>query len=123
MNRKTAPVMIIAVVCGLGAMFASSRMLAGSGGAPPAETQQIVLAAHDLSVEEVLKPDMVKLETVSKSAVPPGAFTSFRDVADRWVQVKIFDGEPIVDRKLAPKGTPTGLVALIPRGSARSRST
>ena len=116
MNRKTAPVLVIAIVCGLGAMLASSQMLAGRGPTRPAETQQIVLAARDLAVEEVLKPDMVKLETVAKSAVPPGAFTSFRDLADRWVQVKIFDGEPIVDRKLAPKGTPTGLVARIPKG-------
>ncbi len=115
MNRKTAPVLVIAIVCGLGAMIASSRMLAG-GTAPAAETQQIVLAARDILVEEVLKPDMVKLETVAKSAVPPGAFTSFREVADRWVQVKVFDGEPIVERKLAAKGTPIGLVARIPKG-------
>jgi pilus assembly protein CpaB len=115
MNRKTTPVLVIAILCGLGAMVASSRMLAG-GTAPAAESQQIVLAARDILAEEVLKPDMVKLETVARSAVPPGAFTSFREVADRWVQVKVFDGEPIVDRKLAPKGTPTGLVALIPKG-------
>jgi pilus assembly protein CpaB len=115
MNRKTAPVLVIAIVCGLGAMVASSRMLAG-GTAPPAETQQIVMAARDILVEEVLKPDMMKLEAVAKAAVPPGAFTSFQEVADRWVQVKVFDGEPIVDRKLAPKGTPTGLIARIPKG-------
>lgn len=114
MNRKTASILLIAVVCGLGAMLASSRMLAG--GTAPEESQQILLAARDLSAEEVLKPDMVRLETLPKSALPPGAFTSFRDLADRWVQVKILEGEPIVDRKLAPKGTPTGLIARIPRG-------
>lgn len=115
MNRKTAPVLAIAIVCGLGAMVASSRMLAGGTGPAP-ETQQIVVAARDIVVEEVLKPDTVRLETVAKSAVPPGAFTSFREVADRWVQVKVFEGEPIVDRKLAPKGTPVGLIGRIPKG-------
>ncbi len=47
---------------------------------------------------------------------PPGAFSSFRDVAERWVQIKILEGEPIVEKKLAPKGTPPGLIALIPKG-------
>ena len=115
MNRKTGSILLIAVVCGLGAMFASSRMLAGSP-APAVETQQVVLAARDLSVEEVLKPDMIKLETVPKAAVPAGAFGSFREIADRWVQIKILEGEPIVEKKLAPKGTPTGLIARIPKG-------
>jgi pilus assembly protein CpaB len=114
MNRKTATVLLIAVICGLGAMIASSRMLAG--GEPAAETQQILLAARDLNAEEVLKPELVKLETVAKSAVPPGAFTSFRDVADRWVQIRTLEGEAIVDRKLAAKGSQPGLVARIPKG-------
>ena len=115
MNRKTASVLLIAVICGLGAMFASSQMLAG-GGAPAAETQQILLAARDINAEEVLKPELVKLETVPKSAVPAGAFTSFRDVADRWVQIRTLEGEAIVDRKLAAKGSQPGLVARIPKG-------
>src|SRR4051794_11031662 len=115
MNRKTGSILMIAVVCGLGAMFASSRMLAG-GQAASVETQQVVLAAKDLAAEEVLKPDMVKLETVAKAAVPAGAFSSFRDLADRWVQIKILEGEPIVEKKLAPKGTPMGLIARIPKG-------
>ena len=116
MNRKTASILMIAVVCGLGAMIASSRMLAG-GPATTEEIQQIVLAARDLSVEEVLKPDMIKMEPLAKSAIPPGAFTSFRDLADRWVQIKTLEGEPIVEKKLAPKGTPIGLIARIPKGS------
>ena len=114
MNRKTASVLLIAVVCGLGAMFASSQML--SGGSPAPETQQVLQAARDINVEEVLKPEMVKLETVAKSSVPPGSFSSFREVADRWVGHKILEGEAIVDRKLAAKGTQPGLVARIPKG-------
>lgn len=115
MNRKTGSILMIAVVCGLGAMFASSRMLAGGQGAS-VEMQQVILASRDLTVEEVLKPEMVKLESVPKSAIPAGSFSSFRDVAERWVQIKILEGEPIVEKKLAPKGTPMGLIGLIPKG-------
>ena len=42
MNRKTGSILMIAVVCGLGAMLASSQMLAGSP-APAVETQQVGL--------------------------------------------------------------------------------
>ncbi len=115
MNRKTTPVLVIAILCGLGAMVASSKMLAG-GTAPAAETQQILLAARDLNFEEVLKPDMVKLETMPKSSVPDGAFTSFKDVADRWIKKEILQGEAIIEKKLAPKGSPAGLIARIPKG-------
>ena len=59
----------------------------------------------------------IKMEPVAKSAIPPGAFSSFRDLADRWVQIKTLEGEAIVEKKLAPKGTPIGLIARIPKGS------
>ena len=48
--------------------------------------------------------------------LPPGTFTSFKDVEDRWVLIETLEGEPILDRKLAPKGTPAGLVSRIPKG-------
>jgi pilus assembly protein CpaB len=116
MNRKMAMILLLAVVCGLGAMYASSQMLAGGVRAPSSDTQEILVAARDLNTEEILKPELVKLEAVPKASVPPGAFTTFKDVEERWVQIKTLEGEAIVDRKLAPKGTPAGLVARIPQG-------
>jgi pilus assembly protein CpaB len=53
---------------------------------------------------------------MSNENLPPGTFTSFQDVEDRWVQVKMLQDEPIVDRKLAPKGSPAGMIARIPEG-------
>jgi pilus assembly protein CpaB len=116
MNRKMAGVLLIAVVCGLGAMLVSSRMLGDGGGQAAPETQEILVAARDLNAEEVLKPEHVKKATLPKQAVPAGVFTDPKDLEDRWVQIKHLEGEPIVDKKLAAKGTPTGLVARIPKG-------
>ena len=59
---------------------------------------------------------MVKVVRMPKTAVPAGALTSAKDAEDRWAQVAILEGEPIVDRKLAARGTPPGLVARIPTG-------
>ena len=59
---------------------------------------------------------MVKAVRTSKSAVPVGAFSSFKDVEERWVKTTMLEGDPIVDKKLGPKGSPPGLVANIPVG-------
>ena len=59
---------------------------------------------------------MVKTVRMSKSAVPVGAFSSFKDVEERWVKTTMLEGDPIVDKKLGPKGSPPGLVANIPIG-------
>ena len=80
------------------------------------ESQEILVAARDFKEEEVLKPDMVKTTRMSKSAVPAGAFSSFKDVEERWVKTTMLEGDPIVDKKLGPKGSPPGLVANIPKG-------
>jgi pilus assembly protein CpaB len=116
MNRKMVMILLLAVVCGLGAMYASSLMLGGGAQTSSAETQEILVAASDLNTEEILKPELVKLVAVPKVSVPMGSFTTFKDVEERWVQIKILEGEPIVDRKLAPKGSPAGLVARIAQG-------
>ena len=59
---------------------------------------------------------MVKVIRMAKSAVPPNAFTSFKDVEDRWVKTTMLEGDVLVEKKLGPKGTPPGLVANIPKG-------
>jgi pilus assembly protein CpaB len=113
MNGKSLVLLALALVCGLGAMYGTNRMLAKDR---RTVTQDVLVAVRDLKVEELIKPDMVKVVRMSNENLPPGTFTSFQDVEDRWVQVKILQDEPIVDRKLAPKGSPAGLVARIPEG-------
>src|SRR3954447_11096267 len=116
MNGKALILLVMAAVCGLGAMFGTSRMLSKQQNRPTVDMQDVLVAARDLKVEEVIKPDMVKLTQMAKANVPPGTFTSIKDVEDRWVQIKMLEGEPCLDRKLAPKGSPAGMVARIPKG-------
>ena len=53
---------------------------------------------------------------MAKSAVPANAFSSFKDVEDRWIKNTMLEGDVLVEKKLGPKGTPPGLVANIPKG-------
>lgn len=108
----------LAVVSGLGAMYGTSQMLGRPTGNAPVEMQDVVVAARDLKLEEVLKddPEMVKIERMAKTAVPVGAFSQVKDVEDRWVEISILAGEPIIDKKLAARGSPPGLISRIPVG-------
>ena len=116
MNGKSLGMLALAVISGLGAMFGTSRMLAKMLSKAAVEMQDVLVATRDMKVEEVLTPELVKVVPMSKASVPAGTFTSFKDVEDRWVQIKTLEGEPVLDRKLAPKGTPAGLVSRIHPG-------
>jgi pilus assembly protein CpaB len=115
MNGRSLTVLVLAVFLGLGAMLVTRRLMSKPAAAEE-ESQEILVAARDFKEEEILKPDMVKTARTNKSAVPVGAFSSFKDVEERWVKTTMLEGDPIVDKKLGPKGSPPGLVANIPKG-------
>jgi pilus assembly protein CpaB len=115
MNGRSIVVLALAVVIGLGAMVLTRQMMS-KGGSKEEPTQEVLVAARDFKEEEALKPDMVKVIRMAKSAVPPNAYTSFKDVEDRWIRTTMLEGDVLVEKKLGPKGTPPGLVANIPKG-------
>jgi len=116
MNGRSVAFLGFAVVLGLVAMLVSRLFLGSRGTGNEQETIEVLVASRDLKEEELLKLDMVKVTKIAKSAVPGGAFASFKDVEDRWIRTAMLEGEPIIEKKLGAKGTPPGLVANIPRG-------
>ena len=115
MNGRSLLVLVLAIVLGLGAMFMTRRLM--NRPAPvEEETQDVLVATRDFKEEEVLKPDMIQAVRKVKKDIPPGAFSSFKDVEERWVKTTMLEGDMILDKKLGPKGTPPGLVANIPKG-------
>jgi pilus assembly protein CpaB len=114
MNGRSGLMMVVAIVFGLGAMYGANRLM--GRGAKANQTREVLTAARDLKVEEVLKPELVQVIKLPVESVPPGSFASYKDVADRWVRMPLLAGEPILDGKLAPKDAPVGLLARIPRG-------
>jgi pilus assembly protein CpaB len=115
MNGRSLVVLGMAVALGLVAMLLS-RLMLGSRGAGDQETVELLVANRDLKEEELLKPDMIKVVKMAKSAVPAGTFAGSKEVEDRWVRTAMLEGDPIVEKKLGPKGTPPGMVANIPPG-------
>lgn len=117
MNGKSMGMLLVAVLCGLGAMYGVNKLMTqNKGAAPVVEMQDVLVAVRDLKIEEVLKPELVKIERKPKSVVPAGAFSSAKDVEGRWVMIGMLANEPLLDGKLAPRGSPPGLVSRIPKG-------
>jgi pilus assembly protein CpaB len=116
MNSRSIIILALAMVFGLGAMLLTRQMLSKEPGKAEEETQEVLVAARDVKEEEMLKPDMVKVTRMAKSAIPPGAFSSPKDIEERWVRTALLEGDVLVEKKMGPKGTPPGLVANIPPG-------
>src|SRR3954453_13800108 len=115
MNGRSMIMLILAVGLGLGAMLVT-RVVLSQTASNAEETQDVIVAARDFKNDEVLKPEMTRPIRMAKSAVPVGAFSSFKDMEDRWINTAMLEGDVIVERKLGPKGAPPGLVAKIPMG-------
>ncbi|MFO0907648.1 MAG: Flp pilus assembly protein CpaB [Isosphaeraceae bacterium] len=116
MNGRPIVMLAFAVLSGLGAMYGTSKLLSKNQDLPVVEMQDVLVAARDIKVEEVIKPELVKVVRMEKQAVPAGSFSQAKDVEDRWVQFALLEGEPLVERKLAPRGSPPGIMARIPKG-------
>jgi pilus assembly protein CpaB len=115
-NGKSMMILALAIAVGLGAMVLTSQVLSQDPGKKEEETQEVLVAVRDTKEEEVIKPDMVKVIRMAKSAVPVGAFSAPKDVEERWVKTAMLEGDVVIEKKLGPKGTPPGLVANIPKG-------
>ena len=109
MNGRSLFILALAVVIGLGAMILTQQMLSGGNRRKNDDTQEVLVAVRDFKEEEILKPDMVKVIRMAKSAVPANAFSSFKDVEDRWVK-NIHAGRRCAGReKTGPQGNAAGL--------------
>lgn len=92
--------------------------VAGSGGpSARAESQkQIVVAAATLPVGSTIDGKSIRLRLVPESFAPAGAYSRKEDVLDRPVINPIQAGEPVIEARLAPKGSGVGLAPMIPPG-------
>jgi len=80
------------------------------------ETTDVVVAARPLPVGVSVKPDDVKITRVPAEAFPKGAFAKVEEVIDRSVVSNILMEEPILEGRLAQRGSGLGLAPVIPVG-------
>jgi len=117
MSTKTWAPLVIAIVLGLlAAVVARSSLMRSRAAAEPAKTTSIVVAKAAIPPGHQIAADELTLMAVASKTPPPDTFTSVSDLLDRVTNSPLVVGQPVLGSLLAPKGTPSGLQALVPAG-------
>jgi pilus assembly protein CpaB len=104
------------VVAGLIATFAIHRYVSLKTRIPVAATQQVLIAAADISPGTALSGAAVKPVIWPQAVIPPKSASSLGAIEGRVVMVPIPQGNPILFSMLAPEGTAAGLSGILPDG-------
>ncbi len=118
MNRRLLSVFFFALVIAGVASFLLYQLLSAQIRAAPrraAPSVKIIVAAHDLQVGSLVrKGDLQQISYYSP--VAGETLNKSQDIVGRGVVATIYKGEPIIEKRLAPKGAGAGLAATIPVG-------
>lgn len=118
MNKRFVGVLIFAAVVALAMSSLLYRVLVNrpqQSAAAPAATTKIAVAAKDLDVGVVIKEEDVKLADWT-GAPPDGSTNHPEELKGRGVITPIMAKEPVIEKRLAPKGAGGGFSVLIPPG-------
>ncbi len=84
--------------------------------APVLPTTPVVVAAKEIGVATTLRADQLSVVQWPQDRSPKGGFVRLEDLAGRVAVLPMGAGEPILEPKLAPQGTPAGMTALVSPG-------
>jgi pilus assembly protein CpaB len=122
MNRRLLLTFLLAFVIAGACAFLVYRLIRGQVTAnKPVASTRIVAAAEDIKIGSVLTAN--KLTTIQiQGTAPKGSFAEkdLNSLVNRGVIANLYQGEPILDSRLAPAGSGGGLAALIPQGMRAS---
>ncbi len=123
MDRRFLTVLGVSLVFALVVASIFYQITARAGGPrktetaqQPQETKDVVVASRPLAVGVTIKPADLKIDKIVPAAFPKGAFSKMEEVVDRSVISNILVDEPVLDPRLAPRGSGVGLAPIIPPG-------
>ena len=119
MDRKLLTVLGVSLVFALVVSSIFYQLSSRAGGPKKTEVtdvKDVVVAAKALDIGTTVKAEDVKVVKIPSTAVPKGAFSKPEDVVDRPVMSQILVEEPVVDGRLAQRGSGAGLAPIIPVG-------
>jgi pilus assembly protein CpaB len=114
MNRRVALILLCAFVVAAACSFLVYRVV-GNRLAQAQRTTTVVVAATDIKLGSVLR-DTDLTTTQMVGALPKGVILRREDAVGRGVVSNLYQGEPILDSRLAAPGAGGGLAATIPPG-------
>ena len=119
MDKRFLTVLGVSLVFALLVSSIFYQMTASAGpsrSSGPQDLKDVVVATRPLSVGVTIKPGDVKIVKMSSDAFPKGAFSKDTDVLDRPVISNILADEPVLDGRLALRGSGVGIAPIIPVG-------
>jgi pilus assembly protein CpaB len=116
MNRRLVAILLAAFVIASACTYLIWRLLGSRLGAAKAPTTtRVVAAAADIKLGTVLTA--ANLTTVEIAGpMPKGAILDPKNAIGRGVVADLYQGEPVLDSRLAAPGSGGGLAAIIPPG-------
>lgn len=115
MNRRLATVLFSAFVVAALCSYLVYRVIGNRLGVVQPKATQVIVAATDIKLGSVLRD--VDLTTANfVGSLPKGAILKKQDAIGRGVVSELYQGEPVLDSRLAAVGSGGGLAATIRQG-------
>lgn len=116
-DRRFVIVVGLSLVWALVVSLVFYRAAAGAGKKRPWQAEKsVVVAVEVLPLGAVIRPESVKLGRVPEKLFPRGGFSRIEEVLNRPVISPIQLEEPVVEARLALRGSGGGVAPLIPPG-------
>jgi pilus assembly protein CpaB len=115
-ERRFGLVLAFALLVASLAGFGVYRFLEQTRADSRVATGQVVVAAVDLPEGKILRAEDVKVTTVPRAGIVPGAYSTTDSVVGRVTRIPVFNGEALVPGRLAPVGSGAGLEVKITPG-------
>ena len=116
MNKRLITVFLFALIVAGGASAVLYRLVSAKMSSHPVQAQKkLVAAVHVLVIGTLIRAEDVSLIDWPGN-LPTGAITTIDAAVGRGVISPIYDAEPLVENRLAPRGAGAGLAATIPSG-------
>jgi pilus assembly protein CpaB len=119
MDRRFITVLGVSLVFALVVSAVFYQMTARSGPTKKVESndqKDLVVTTRPLGVGVMVKPADVKVVKMASDSFPKGGFSKVEDVLDRPVISNMLLEEPVLEGRLAAKGSGLGLAPTIPVG-------
>jgi len=115
MNRRLTIILLSAFAVAVACSYLVYRVVGNRLGSFQPKTTRVVAAAKDIKLGTLLRS--TDLTTVDISGpVPKGAILKPADAIGRGVVANLYEGEPLMQDRLAAPGSGGGLAATIPQG-------
>ena len=115
MNQRVSGILVVALLVSGVATYVVYRVVAARTQQNVPQSVSVIRAARNLEIGALLK-DMDLTEGPWVGPVPPGMATKKDGLIGRGVIAAIYQGEPVMESRIAPQGAGAGLAATIPPG-------